>query len=298
MARSDSLAPADDTVVLRKDPKRALVYEVEINRSQPTGLRRRSEEFLLRRAFRDSLVAPAPSDIRVMAEGDSWCNLLWPVSGYPPTFVDLIDETKGYYVNNIGWPGDTFEEIMDEKQYKQLLQSNSFAYFVFSGGGNDIVGGEALKKFLRPKSAAGSNPKPEDCIDRKKFDAALTRVGKGYRLVAKETKAWTTRTKLLIHGYDYAIPRAGGQWLGRPLADKGYAPTGALAKEIIKYLVDRFYEELEDVASEAGARVKLVNCRGACAGNWHDELHPNKRGAGKVAALFQEKMGGAPVVVA
>ena len=54
--------------------------------------------------------------LRLCGEGDSWINLLSDISGYPKTFFDILG--KKYRTRNIGFPGDTLKQIVDEKQYK------------------------------------------------------------------------------------------------------------------------------------------------------------------------------------
>jgi hypothetical protein len=283
-------AAAAQVVSLQKDPKRALVFKVKPQPRAGVRTRRQVEDVLVRRAFQARSRFPAVSEVRVLAEGDSWINIVWPISGYPPTLVDSLDMLAGYYVHNIGWPGDEFEDIKNAKQYEQPLKSNSFPFFVFSGGGNDFIGGQSFKNFLRPRAGVAAPVTPAACIDMPAFQAKLATVAAGYRQIAAQTKAWTSRTKLLIHGYDHAIPRTGGQWLGKPLAERGYQPTSQLAKDIVKLMIDSFYEVLKGVAQGSGGRVILVDCRGACAGNWHDELHPNRTASAELARRFAARI--------
>ena len=97
--------------------KAALAQSIELvpDQKRPMGfqVRRRhrsrfSEQLILRMALRDTPPRSGNLDLRLLAEGDSWCNLLWPVSGYPKTLVDVLSEQ--YYTVNLGWPGDTFKK--------------------------------------------------------------------------------------------------------------------------------------------------------------------------------------------
>lgn len=288
---ADAYARLSAAVSLQPDPKQALVFKVLYTRGRRSRLQAVLDQMVLHRAFTDGPRAAAVKDVRVLAEGDSWINLLYPISGYPPTLADRIDAAQGYFVHNVGWPGDTFQGILTGQvtQRRQLLESNTFDHFVFSGGGNDFIGGQALKSFLRP--FPGGNPTPKDCLRMDDLEAALGTVANGYRRIDHEVATWTTRTTMLVHGYDHAIPRPGGPWLGTPLAARGYGVTSKLARDIIAFMVDRFYEVLAGVEDKA-KRIRLVDCRGAVGSDWHDELHPNAQAAERVARRFLAKIGG------
>lgn len=76
-----------------------------------------------------------------------------------PTSRRYQGERHTYYTGSVAWPGDTFEQMLSKRDYRQKIQSAIFDYFVFSGGGNGLLGGGALSGFLRHKSeATGSAP--------------------------------------------------------------------------------------------------------------------------------------------
>lgn len=272
-----------DSISLVPDPKRPMGFQVK-----RTKRSRFSEELLLRMALRDSAPRSGNLDVRILAEGDSWCNLLYPISGYPKTLVDVLSED--YYTVNLGWPGDTFEKILREQQdrYKQALQANTFDYFILSAGGNDFF--TALAKFTRRADQGGSSTDPKDYI-KPEFDRFLTTIAGWYRGVARQVTTWTTRTTLLLHGYDYAIPKPGGVFLGRRFEALGYRIAGGMPKKIVKEAIDRYYATLNAVAVDASRRVKVVDCRDVVGTRWHDELHATTAGAGDVAAQFKATMG-------
>ena len=84
-------AAAAQVVSLQKDPKRALVFKVKPQPRAGVRTRRQVEDVLVRRAFQARSRFPAVSEVRVLAEGDSWINIVWPISGYPPTLVNSLD---------------------------------------------------------------------------------------------------------------------------------------------------------------------------------------------------------------
>lgn len=233
---------------------------------------------------------PTASAIKVLGEGDSWINLLWPFSGFPKTFFDVLEGRHD--ARSLGWPGDEFKDMISKKQYKSGLQSGIYQAFIFSGGGNDLLGGGALANILKDKPAG--NPSGEDCINRTELDNVMRRMRRGYRTLAQETAVWSPGTILVIHGYDYAIPRNNGKWIGSQLQAKGYDPLAQLSRDIIRLLVDRFYSSLQIVANE-NSHVELANLRNTVGNRWHDELHPNSEAATDVAAKIELAFGGAAV---
>lgn len=266
----------------------SLVYEVE-------GYRPQHPPFLR--------TAPQPGTykFRLAIEGDSWANILWPWSkifGYNQAFSNIIDEDDRFYINNVGWPGDTLENVVHEtfsigiqgqngRGLRVPIQSGIFDFLILSGGGNDFLGGGELKKFLKPFVAGVDDP--WDCLDKQKVDRVFSRIRTAYLRLIQAVNLWSRKTHIFLHGYDHAIPRAGGRWLGDPFSSRGYDPSDKICAEIVKLLVDRMYDLLDQISAE-NRRVHVVNVRGCCQENWHDELHPNLPAARLVARKFIESM--------
>jgi lysophospholipase L1-like esterase len=278
---------SDNSIRLEAAPQNALVFRVV---DAKTGRVLSQEEAQARVAV---AAAPEPrtaaaAAIRLCGEGDSWINLLSDLSGFPKTFFDVLGQT--FPTRNIAFPGDTFEEILARKQYKQLLQSGRFRVFVFSGGGNDILGGGGLSALLKKKEDGHGSTDPADYLKKAAVNNVMSKLEDGYRLVAKEARIFEPSITMLTHGYDYAIPRKNGRWLGKPFAEKGYAHDDPIAPAIIVHLVDRFNEVLKAV-DEDNAHVRHVDVRGTIKTRWHDELHPKATGAVAVAKLFAKEIG-------
>ena len=98
--------------------------------------------------------------------------------------------------------------------------------------------------------------------------------------------------KLVLQGYDYAIPSLKnrfsfryplqlivnkrvdtGQWLARPMMIKGITDA-KVQRSIIRFMIFEFNEMLKRVV-EKFDRVVLIDCRDVAAGqrDWYDELH-------------------------
>jgi GDSL-like Lipase/Acylhydrolase family len=235
---------------------------------------------------RSKALTAAP--LRICGEGDSWINLLHPISGFPKTFFNVLGDS--FFTNNIGFPGHTFERVLNDKQYVQVLGSGRYRVFIFSGGGNDILGGGGLADLLKKKSDGNGSAKPSDYVKPSALASVLKKLDTGYRQVAREAKAAEKDILMLTHGYDYAIPRKNGKWLGTPLKQAGFAHDEALSPKIIAFLVDQLNAMLAKVAADI-AHVRHVNVRGTVKTLWHDELHPTAAGAKLVAKLFEKEIG-------
>jgi hypothetical protein len=243
---------------------------------------------------------PAEFEYKVLVEGDSWANILYPWSeffGYNEAFPNFIERDPRFYYNNVGWPGDTLENIVErslspnpedpDKGLYVPIRSGIFDFLIFSGGGNDFLGGGELKKFLKPYRAGVSDS--WECLDKEKVDEVYSRVTSLYRKIIKLVNVSSPHTHIFVHGYDHAVPRSGGRWLGTPFSSMGYTPEAKICRDIIASLVDRMYDTLEAIAS-SNDRVHVVNVRGLCHNNWHDELHPNRPAAKAIADKFISTM--------
>ena len=198
----------------------------------------------------------------------------------------LIDDLQRTY------PGDTFDEILTGKEYEVALKSASYDFFVFSGGGNDVLGGGALTSFLKHRQDTDPSQPVETWLNMTSVEDAINKLTQGYSTIANETEVWASgKTIMLMHGYDYPIPRSGEPWLGKPLEDKGYhlADDAAQISSILTYLVDRFYGML--ASTVAGSSVaRLIDLRNTVNGRWNDELHPKSAASTDIASLIMNEM--------
>lgn len=239
-----------------------------------------------------------PSGIKICADGDSWINILIEIShlfGYQKTFFDVLE---GHYKSaSTAWPGDTFDQMLQEKTFKVHIDSGIFDYFIFSGGGNDILGGGALKKLLKRKSEGGGSSDPERYLSLDGVDSALQKLRSGYLEIAQYVKVRSPKTQMLVHGYDYPVARANGPWLGKPFIQHQFdlQQDSALIARIFKHLVDGFYGMLDDIA-QSNSNVTVINLRNAVKGRWTDELHPTREASEDIASIYRGVMKAPPIV--
>jgi hypothetical protein len=223
----------------------------------------------------------------IVAEGDSWFNL--PDIVYPETIIDVLQVDR--VIANLAMYGDELEEMVLRAEYMSLLATGKIEFLLFSGGGNDVIGGGALATCLNLYDPDHTDPKQASYYINAQFDAALDRVEKLYRRVAAQVRNIAPDAKIVVHGYDYAIPRNEGPHLGKPMRDRGLDPAwdGPLCNAIIRLMIDRFNDRLKKLPSE---NVIYTDLRGiAGTAGWFDELHPTKATAAKMAKKFAKVLG-------
>jgi hypothetical protein len=250
----------------------------------------------------------------LVSEGDSWFQ-------FPIFLKDVIDGLEdGYSIWCCGAAGDTLANMIDQApEYLEALDRNrkTVKAFLFSGGGNDIVGddghgGSVLERVLNPFEAG----RPAAWyLQTDAFNETLAFIEAAYRTMLEEVAAEFPRLPVVIHGYDYALP--GGfandprkpryakpdQWIGRYLRGKVLKiKDDALGREIVKAMIDRLNEiqvRLCGGTHPGGAFPNAwhVDVRGTLrtVGDWNDELHPTDRTSKVVAKKFAKVLEAAGV---
>lgn len=220
--------------------------------------------------------------IRVMAEGDSWFQ-------YPFILHDVIDhiaERKDVAVRCFSAAGDVLSNMVARPQFLETIRTERPKYFLLSGGGNDLVDGDGLRKLLKPFDPK-LKPKNYMNAEYSAFKARLLRLFKDiFNLIYHEDPT----IHIICHGYSYAIPNSKrGPWLGRPMEDIGITDR-ALQMQIMTLIVDDINTAVSRAATaarKAGITVSFVDNRKLVpADGWHDEFHPNSKWFGKVAATI------------
>ena len=278
-----------NTMVFEKHPDVALVYRL----FSKGRLIEPQREFATDRLRTEFETAASAKGVKLCADGDSWINILWPMSsafGHEKTFFDVLEES--YFSNSAAWPGDTFEEILQEKDYLTLIRSGIYDFFIFSGGGNDVLGGSALVKLLKRKDAGGNSSDPTKYLNNSDVERVLSSIKAGYLNISNDVKEQSKKTMMFVHGYDYPVPVKGEPWLAKPFEKRGYdlQVDKVLISDILGNLVDRFYSTLGQVADNA-ENVKVINLRGIVNGRWNDELHPKKEASEDIALEYIKVIG-------
>ena len=225
--------------------------------------------------------AAAAPLVKVLAEGNSWFNL--PDILMPKDAIDILSRTHNV-VSVAKW-GDTMENMLAQKQYVQKLRSGNFRHFLFSGGGNDVLG--SIDKYVKTRSPGDTDPANAPGYVKPSFATKVKSIMAGYETLADDVRgAAGSRTVLYIHGYANAIPKKNGPYLGRPLEALGFDPSvvGPLCKAIVAHMVAMFNAALQTFAASR-ANIVYVDLRPKVTGtDWNtDEIHPKESGAKKVS---------------
>ena len=254
---------------------------------------------------------------RILAEGDSWFE-------YPLLIRDLIDHLNAskergkhkYAIYCMAAGGDWIANMMEEKEYVEMLSLIKPDVFLVSGGGNDIVGGHRLAQLVHKRTEVSS----VDTFDLHTFfgkmafanrclneeflaliDVMELQYRKLFDSIAKEEGAEKFgNLKIITQGYDHAIPsykrgcgiiryfmnrKNNGQWLKDPLVLNGYNEEEQIA--IVAGMIDHFNEMLIRVGKDYG-NVYHIDSRGFVAPKeWYDELHPKSGIFKKIARVFE-----------
>lgn len=254
----------------------------------------------------------------LVAEGDSWfC--------FPVFLRDIVGNLfDDFNVWSVAAAGDTLQRmVIDDPEYMKALRDNrnNLRAFIFSGGGNDIVGADdsgvsAIEQIVKPFEAG----RPvEWYIDGQAFSDRLHFIEDCYRKVIATVAAEFPKLPVLCHGYDHSIPggfpgdprhprwAANDKWLGRPMRETLKITDPALQQAIVALMVDRLNERLKTLCGgnnpggmfRTAYHVDLRNTVGSI-NQWADELHPTDAGFALVSAKFEtvlKNAAGLPLVV-
>jgi lysophospholipase L1-like esterase len=271
-------------------------------------------EVLRRRAAARAAAAAKPRLGLLIAEGDSWFD-------YP--FFDVLGclEARGFEIESVAHKGDTLEDMAHEAAQVDKLtrafekvkaRGGRPRAVLLSGGGNDIAGDEfpLLLNHSRSGLPRLNATVAQGIIDERLRTAMASLIGVVTRLC--ETH-FAERVRVVVHGYDHAIPDGRGYlgggwilpgpWLEPGFRRKGYVPAdkhrrvAALTTnaEVVRELIDLYNAMLarlvRDLAAEGHGHVRYVDLRGTLSAlmpagyraDWNDELHPTRAGFDRVA---------------
>ncbi|MGF6282136.1 hypothetical protein ABH908_000378 [Pseudomonas frederiksbergensis] len=252
------------------------------------------------------MTAGAP--FNVVAQGDSWTK-------YPPG-NDLIKSLRntGYMIRNFGTAGDTLENMLYGSEYNDswvrqscehpevldAVKNEKPRFFIFSGCGNDIAGDEFASYLNHKDSVEGK----AEVLRRDYSNYMINTVfWNGYEKMITTVLTASPNTKILIHGYGYAVPTGKGvinlfgkhiigPWLKPALVSKGV--TSPIEQwNIVKRQVDTFNEMLARLAIKYKDKVIHIDLRNVIQPtDWVNELHLNNPGFDKAASHFDAVMRG------
>ncbi|MCC0030027.1 MAG: caspase family protein [Brucellaceae bacterium] len=271
---SDTFKPAlelnPDTVIIPPGPEGRARGDVAVASLNWWSRMRRLSRF-------NSKLAAGYDGPIVVSEGDSWFQ-------YPLLLEDTIDQldAMGYAIRSLGAAGDTLDNMIAKPEYIDALRQTGASIFLFSAGGNDVLGGGHLADHLLqfdPTKSAVQHILPS-------FNGLVAKAISGYDTVLRSVEALPGDVQIFCHGYDYVFPNA-GKWLGKPMASRGIKDK-PFQRLITSELINRFNTRLKALL-EGFPNAHYIDARGAVADKisaWHDELHPKDAGYKAVAKRF------------
>lgn len=244
----------------------------------------------------------------VMSEGDSWFSYA--------DVVGKLDDPKGtakpsdqrpWALLRLEKAGDEVLQILSGPQRAKLRDYFGrwpLAALLFSGGGNDIIGAD-FHPLLRDFTPGAQAP---DLVAFSRFERRLRQIQDCYRELLDLLVDAGQPAKAFVNSYDYVVPskkggaylgpiKVSGPWLEPALTSRGIPQ--ALWGDVVKLLIDAFASAIDQVAAEprGAGRLIRVETRNVVAGDWQDEIHPNRKGAIRVAKAFESALRAAGVPV-
>lgn len=227
-----------------------------------------------------------------VAEGDSWFD--FPVG---TDIIDCLRRMHGFRIENFARRGDTLENMVFGNNPHEpdpltrvidRIREVNADVFLFSGGGNDVVGPEL--EFYLNHSASELE---EFRIDFARYLMNTVGFVSLARMIRRVTEA-RPNIQICAHGYGYPYPsgkavevlifRVAGPWIKPAFDRKGIAESQR--RPILKQLVDGFNDMLESLAKQHD-NFHYINLRDEIKENdWRDELHLKSSAFARVAARF------------
>lgn len=262
-----------------------------------------------------------PDRYRILAEGDSWFTT--PVEGWEgPTLIDSLkrhteNRRRPFNVLSVANPSTELRNTIVQDNidfalatFGDWLGNQTYDLVLLSTGGNDILGAR-MRELLRDPTtsrdvrrclAAATTPLARarcvvDCaVYKDTLKSMEAQLGRLRRDVLKPSGL--SKTRVLIHGYDYPIADGRkmevlggliklGPWL-KPAFDARHIPQEA-REPALKLMIDEFNAMLRRVALSQRL-FHYVDLRGTLTGaaDWADEIHPHKdTGVRKISRRLQ-----------
>ncbi|NLJ00838.1 MAG: SGNH/GDSL hydrolase family protein [Bacteroidales bacterium] len=223
----------------------------------------------------------------LVTEGDSWFQypkykkMGLTLSKEVKDVIDYLIEEPDYNVKSLDAAGDMIRNMFHLSEYLEAIREHNPKAFILSGGGNDFF--EVFPNMLTEGSADSmeSYLKISWTTEIKVIETYY----KGFLdILTEEFPA----LPVILHGYDYIMPRPDGKWIGKPMITKGKLNMDKDRKVLIKLVMDRFNQTLLDL-SLLYENVHFIDLRNTVpqdASFWHDEIHPNDEGFKLVADKF------------
>ena len=231
----------------------------------------------------------------VISEGDSWFS--YP---FERNVVDWLDDPRDtadparqtkWSLLRLEGTGDEILAMLSGGQradLREYLEKYDVQALLFSGGGNDLVGPDLLPllaPFVDGMTAA-------ECLRPERLERRLRQVRDCFLELVDLAADAGKGTVIYAHGYDYPRPSPVGvkllgvfplgPWLLPYLRQRGIVDP-AVQEGVVRILIDRFNDLLSGLA---GPTFRPLDVRGRVGDDWVNEIHANRAGTRRVAAVF------------
>lgn len=227
----------------------------------------------------------------LVTEGDSWFQypkykkLGIELSKEVKDVIDYIMDEPGYNVKSLDAAGDVIRNMFHLGEYLDTIRELNPDAFIISGGGNDFF--EIFPYML--KSGTSDSIDTYLKISWKTEIKVIETYYKGFLDILTEE---FPDLPIILHGYDYIMPRADGKWIGKPMIEKGKLKLDKDRKTLIKLIMDEFNRSISELSKKYN-NVYFIDLRNTVPQDkkfWHDEIHPNDHGFRLVADKFISKL--------
>lgn len=221
-----------------------------------------------------------------MSVGDSWFQ-------YPFVAVDIIDYVSKYWpVYSCDSAGATLRELLVSAHYKQFVATQKPHFCLLSVGGNDVISNTDF--FEDARFHIGLTPDGMFTIDKSlelKLSWHITQLSRIIERFVEELLEIGPWLVFYMHGYDYALPRKDGPWLGIPMQQRNIElNTG---RRFIAFALDLYNDTLKQLEQKYDPHFVHVDLRhivGKSQRSWLDELHPKAPGYLRAGSAFKKAL--------
>ena len=260
----------------------------------------------------DTMLEAFPERTNIIAEGDSWFAYPpeWFIYGEPSNLIDYLSKytrTKANFLS-LASNGDEAVAMLSGTQkhtiikllreHRKKTDIRPVDLFLFSGGGNDLVGEDDFERFIVQDATGLSDA--YDCIEMDRLDRKVLEISLAYQELLDIRDFYSPGTLVMTHTYDYPYPsNRGAEFLGGLIKTKGWvkrfmdkahiAPD--IQADVIKICMDKMAQAILDIENVRDGFV-VVDTRGTLHGRkwWLNEIHPTSKGFKKIAKKIYKKM--------
>lgn len=262
------------------------------------GLARTRRRVKFARAVRKDETKDRPI---IVSEGDSWFQ-------FPFLLKDVIDHlADDFSVFSAGAAGARLDDMIFKRpEYiEAILTAQEIAErepdaFLFSAGGNDILGkdgGQRVLETIVRNHQPGETVSLDSAYDETLLQKKFTFIENGYRQLIRDIRSLKPDLPLFFHSYDRVWPLTedeksqGGRtarWVTPALNAQGVTRFED-QRLITDDLIGRFRTLLQTIAGAHDENVRYIDTGQPLAEHldlWHDEIHPTSEGYRRVADHF------------